>query len=95
VQSGHWPLFPYAPARAAQGKNPLHLDCDAASIPYRRFAESETRFSMLWQSHPEAAEAFLEQSQKDVLTRYHHYRQLAELPCSTDADNTGSTGEER
>jgi len=95
VQSGHWPLFRYDPARAAQGKNPLHLDCDAPSIPYRRFAETETRFSMLSQSHPEAARAFLEQSQKDVLTRYHHYQQLAQLPWSADADNSGSIPEER
>jgi len=95
VQSGHWPLFRYAPSRAMQGKNPLHLDCGAPSIPYRRFAETETRFSMLWQSHPDAAEALLEQSQKDVLTRYHHYQQLAELPWDASSDDTTSTGEER
>jgi pyruvate-ferredoxin/flavodoxin oxidoreductase len=94
VQSGHWPLFRYAPSRAAQGKNPLHLDCDAPSIAYRRFAETETRFSMLWQSHPDAAEALLEQSQKDVVTRYHHLQQLAELPWDADSDDTTSTGEE-
>jgi pyruvate-ferredoxin/flavodoxin oxidoreductase len=94
VQSGHWPLFRYAPSRAAAGKNPLHLDCDAPSIPYRSFAETETRFSMLWQSHPEAARVLLDQSQKDVATRYHRYRQLAELPWSADSDNNSSTAEE-
>ncbi len=94
VQSGHWPLFRYAPSRAAQGKNPLHLDCDAPSLPYRRFAETETRFSMLWQSHPEAAEALLEQSQKDVVARYHHYQQLAELPWNAGSPDTTTTREE-
>jgi pyruvate-ferredoxin/flavodoxin oxidoreductase len=95
VQTGHWPLFRYAPSRAAQGKNPLHLDCDAPSIPYRRFAETETRFSMLWQSHPDTAEALLEQSQKDVLARYHHYQQLAELPWDAGSGDPTTTREER
>jgi len=40
---------------------------------------TETRFSMLWQSNPDAAEAFLEQAQQDVKNRYHYYKQLSEL----------------
>ena len=40
---------------------------------------SETRFSMLWQSHPESAEAFLKQAQQDVKNRYRYYKQLSEL----------------
>jgi pyruvate-ferredoxin/flavodoxin oxidoreductase len=35
---------------------------------------------MLWQSHPQAAEHFLEQSQTDARERYRHYEQLAALP---------------
>jgi dihydroorotate dehydrogenase (fumarate) len=34
---------------------------------------------MLWQTHPEAAEAFLAQAQQDVKNRYHYYKQLSEL----------------
>lgn len=34
---------------------------------------------MLWQTHPEDAERFLQQSQAEVRQRYHHYKQLAEL----------------
>ena len=82
VKSGHWPLFRYHPARAAEGRNPLQLDSAEPSIPYRAFVETETRFSMLWQTHPEAAEAFLEQAQREVRERYHYYRQLAELDWS-------------
>jgi pyruvate-ferredoxin/flavodoxin oxidoreductase len=82
VKSGHWPLFRYHPARAAEGRNPLQLDSAEPSIPYRSFVESETRFSMLWQTHPEAAEAFLEQAQHEVRQRYRHYKQLAELDWS-------------
>ncbi len=79
VKSGHWPLFRFDPGKAKQGKNPMHLDSAEPSIPYRDFVMSETRFSMLWQSQPEAAEAFLAQAQQDVKRRYHYYQQLAEL----------------
>lgn len=83
VDSGHWPLFRYNPEKAKQGVNPLHLDSKAPSIPYRKFIETEIRFNMLWRTHPEVAEKLLEQSQKDVLHRYHFYEQLAALPWDT------------
>lgn len=86
VDSGHWPLFRYNPQHAAAGKNPLHLDSKAPSIPYRDFIEREIRFSMLWRTHPEQAEKFLEQSQKEVQHRYHYYEQLAGLEWDKDGD---------
>ena len=79
VKSGHWPLFRFDPSKIPQGKNPMHLDSAEPSIPYREFVMSETRFSMLWQTHPDAAEAFLAQAQNDVQHRYHYYKQLSEL----------------
>ena len=84
VKSGHWPLFRYEPARAAAGRNPLHLDSAEPSIPYKEFVSTETRFNMLWRSQPVAAEEFLARSQDDVRARYHHYKQLAELPWGDD-----------
>ena len=79
VKSGHWPLFRFDPARIAQGKNPLHLDSAEPSIPYREFVQSETRFNMLWHTHPQDAEKFLEQAQQEVTHRYRYYKQLSEL----------------
>ncbi|NOT84656.1 MAG: pyruvate:ferredoxin (flavodoxin) oxidoreductase, partial [Methylococcaceae bacterium] len=79
VKSGHWPLFRFDPNRIKQGKNPMHLDSAEPSIPYRDFVMTETRFSLLWQTHPEDAERFLAQAQQDVLTRYHYYLQLSQL----------------
>jgi len=79
VKSGHWPLFRFDPKRIEKGENPLHLDSPEPSIPYKEFIQSETRFSMLWHSHPEEAELFLQQAQEEVLHRYSYYRQLAEL----------------
>jgi pyruvate-ferredoxin/flavodoxin oxidoreductase len=79
VKSGHWPLFRFDPKRVQQGQNPLHLDSAEPSIPYREFVQSETRFSMLWQTHPQDAERFLQQAQQEVLHRYRYYKQLSEL----------------
>jgi pyruvate-ferredoxin/flavodoxin oxidoreductase len=79
VKSGHWPLFRFNPERIKKGQNPLHLDSEAPSIPYRDYVQSETRFSMLWQTHPEDAERFLKESQEEVNHRYHYYQQLASL----------------
>jgi pyruvate-ferredoxin/flavodoxin oxidoreductase len=79
VKSGHWPLFRFNPNKIKLGKNPMQLDSAEPSIPYRDFVKTETRFSMLWQSHPEAAERFLAQAQQDVKNRYHYYKQLSEL----------------
>jgi pyruvate-ferredoxin/flavodoxin oxidoreductase len=86
VDSGHWPLFRYNPQQAASGKNPLHLDSKPPSIPYREFIETEIRFSMLWRTHPQEAEKFLEQSQQEVLHRYHYYEQLASLEWDENGD---------
>jgi len=91
VDSGHWPLFRYNPENAKQGINPLHLDSKAPSVPYREFVETEIRFNMLWRTHPEVAEKLLEQSQEDVLHRYHYYEQLANLPYGEVVDQTGIT----
>jgi pyruvate-ferredoxin/flavodoxin oxidoreductase len=82
VKSGHWNLFRFDPSKVAQGKNPMHLDSAEPSIPYREFVQTETRFSMLWQTHPEEAERFLAQAQQDVKNRYHFYKQLADLEWS-------------
>jgi pyruvate-ferredoxin/flavodoxin oxidoreductase len=82
VKSGHWPLFRYDPSRIKQGKSPMHLDSAAPSIPYKDFIRTEARFDMLWQTHPDNAEKFLAQAQRDVNHRYHYYQQLAELDWS-------------
>jgi pyruvate-ferredoxin/flavodoxin oxidoreductase len=82
VKSGHWPLFRFNPARQARGMSPLQLDSKPPSMPYRQYMESETRFAMLWHSHPEAADAFAEQAQADIDARFKHYQQLAAMEWS-------------
>ncbi len=84
VDSGHWPLYRYDPRRRAEGKNPLQLDSKKPKIPLRDYYQTETRFSMLFRSHPDVAEKLLEQEQQAVLDRYHHLEQLASLPVDSE-----------
>ena len=79
VDSGHCLLFRFDPKRLQQGKNPIHLDSKEPSIPYKDYMQTETRFSMLWKSHPESAEKLLQQAQHEVTQRYHFFKQLSEM----------------
>ena len=83
VNSGHMNLLRFDPRRVAEGKNPLQLDSKKPSIPYKEFAQTEARFSMLWRTHPEAAEELMKRAQAGVLERFHHYEQLANLSYET------------
>ncbi len=89
VKSGHWPLFRFDPQKIKHGKNPMHLDSSPPSIPYQDFIRTEARFDMLWQTHPEDAEKYLAQAQRDVKHRYHYYQQLAELDW-TDSNSVAA-----
>jgi len=79
VASGHWPLYRFDPRRIEDGKNPLQMDSKAPSLPLEEYMYGEIRFRTLKQSQPERAERLLEEAKKDVLGRYHIYKQLAEL----------------
>ncbi len=63
----------------------MHLDSPEPSIPLSEFVKTETRFNMLWQTHPEDAERFLAQAQQEVDHRYRFYKQLSELEWSDTA----------
>ncbi|MGR9087777.1 MAG: pyruvate:ferredoxin (flavodoxin) oxidoreductase [Gammaproteobacteria bacterium] len=78
VRSGHWPLLRFDPRRMQAGVNPVQLDSQKPSIPFRDYAMTEARFSLLSRTHPDASERFLRQSQQDVMARYQHYRELAD-----------------
>ncbi len=78
VKSGHWPLFRLDPRLAETGGNPFRLDSAAPSQPIKAFMESETRFAMLARSHPDAAQQFLEQAQRDAERRFKTYQDMAQ-----------------
>ncbi|MBI5533539.1 MAG: pyruvate:ferredoxin (flavodoxin) oxidoreductase [Deltaproteobacteria bacterium] len=86
VECGHWPLYRYNPALAAEGKNPLKLDSKAPKISYEAYAYQETRFKMLTKSKPEQAAKFLQQASENALAKWKYLEQLAgmsyELPAA-------------
>ncbi len=84
VQSGHFPLFRYNPALAAEGKNPLVLDSKKPSISYEEYAYKQTRFKMLTKSKPEEARRLLRLAQQDAVQRWNMYEQLAAIRVSPE-----------
>ncbi len=84
VQSGHWPLFRFDPRRAAEGKAPMQLDSQPPSIPLEQYIYNEARYTMLRQSHPEAAKHLLEEAQQDVRERWKAYETWARMAVTND-----------
>ncbi|HSR36914.1 MAG TPA: thiamine pyrophosphate-dependent enzyme, partial [Desulfurivibrionaceae bacterium] len=66
VACGHWPLYRYNPMLEAEGKNPLHIDSKAPSIPFAEYAMNENRYRALKLMNPEHADELMAMSQKDV-----------------------------
>jgi pyruvate-ferredoxin/flavodoxin oxidoreductase len=77
VESGHWPLYRYNPARAGEGKNPFQLDSGDPKIPLQDYIYTETRYRMLQQSDPEVARFLLGRAQEVVDERWRQYKALA------------------
>ena len=79
VDCGYWPLYRYNPALKAEGKNPFQLDSKTPKIPFRDYAYNETRYRMLAQSSPEAAERLLALAQEAVDEHWYKYEQMARM----------------
>src|SRR5262249_5390363 len=78
VQSGHWLLYRYNPARAGDGNQPPTIDSKAPSVPLEQYVYNETRYRILLQSDEARSEALIQQAKQDVKERWEHYQQLAE-----------------
>ncbi len=79
AQSGYWPLYRYDPRREIAGDHGLHLDSRKPTIPFKDFAMTELRFSMLARSRPEVAEELMGAAQRDIDDRWHLYEQMVEV----------------
>ena len=79
TSSGHWPLYRYDPGREAGGEPGLLLDSRKPTIPFRQFAETESRFAMLGRADPKVAEALMRRAQQDIDDRWHLYEQMVQV----------------
>jgi pyruvate-ferredoxin/flavodoxin oxidoreductase len=78
VASGHWPLYRYNPALAAEGKSPLLLDSKDPTMTLTDYTMRENRYKVLQRSNPEASGKFMEMAQKNVNTKYAMLKKMAE-----------------
>ncbi len=74
----------YDPRLREQGKNPFQLDSKSPSIPFKRYAYQETRYTMLVRSDPEAARELLRLAQDDVERQWRIYEYRASMPGRAD-----------
>ncbi len=79
VKAGHWPLYRYNPALAAEGKNPLKLDSKAPDLALKEYMYQEARFRAVRQADPEWAEKLLDLAEEDVRRRWEKYDYLAKM----------------
>jgi len=79
VASGHWPLYRYNPALAAQGKNPLQLDSKDPTMPLVDYTMRENRYKVLQRMNPQASGKFMEMAQKQVNAKYQMLKRMAEM----------------
>ncbi len=79
ADSGYWPLYRYDPRREAHGDHALHLDSRKPKIPFKDFAMTEARFSMLARTNPVVADELMTLAQQDIDDRWHLYEQMVEI----------------
>ena len=87
VEAGYWSLFRYNPLLEKEGKNPFQLDSKKPSTRLRDYMYNENRYRILKKTNPDAAEAFMQESEKLVLEKWDRYEALAKgsRPAPEDA----------
>ncbi|MDR0222706.1 MAG: pyruvate:ferredoxin (flavodoxin) oxidoreductase [Oscillospiraceae bacterium] len=78
VESGYWHLFRFNPALAKEGKSPYSLDSKAPVSDYRKFIESEVRYSSLKIQNPERAEKLFSRAVDEAKRKYDDLAGLVE-----------------
>jgi pyruvate-ferredoxin/flavodoxin oxidoreductase len=77
TECGYWPLYRFDPALKVAGKNPLQLDSAAPKLQFKDYALNETRYRVLSQVNPQAAEEFMQQAQVWVTEHWKKYEEMA------------------
>ena len=79
ANSGYWPLYRFDTRREAEGDHALHLDSRPPTVPFKDFAMTEARFSMLARANPGVAVELMTKAQQDIDDRWHLYEQMVEV----------------
>jgi hypothetical protein len=79
ADSGYWPLYRFDPNRETDGDHALVLDSRKPKIPFKDFAMTEARFSMLTRTNPEVADELMAAAQRDIDDRWHLYEQMVNV----------------
>jgi pyruvate-ferredoxin/flavodoxin oxidoreductase len=79
VASGHWPLYRYNPALAAEGKNPLQLDSKEPTMTLTDYRMRENRYNVLQRMNPAASEKFTAMAQKNINSKFAMLKNLAAM----------------
>ncbi len=87
VNSGAWPLYRFDPRRIANGESPLQLDSGDPKVSLREYVSNETRFRMVEQQNPERFRHLIESAQRETLTRFSVYKQIAEMKLTGASGN--------
>ena len=87
VDSGIWPLYRFDPRRVAQGKPPLQLDSPAPKISAGEYLRNEARFRMAEKFDPRRFQRLMRTAERDAVTRYALYQQLAGISLGTAGDD--------
>jgi pyruvate-ferredoxin/flavodoxin oxidoreductase len=78
VASGHWPLFRFDPRLTSDERSfPLTLDSKPPKISFTDYAYEETRYRVLKQLDPGAAQALAGAAQHDIDARWALYESLS------------------
>jgi pyruvate-ferredoxin/flavodoxin oxidoreductase len=79
VNSGHWILMRYNPARIEKGENPLMLDSKEPSISFADYAYSENRYRVLKKTSPDASATLMAEAEEDTRRAWNLYKAMAEI----------------
>ncbi len=75
VESGYWPLFRYNPAN----EKPFKWESKEPVNSFQDFIRSERRYSGLFKTAPDEAEAVFELAEKDAKRRMEFFQKLGEI----------------
>ncbi|MGD9152802.1 MAG: pyruvate:ferredoxin (flavodoxin) oxidoreductase [Gammaproteobacteria bacterium] len=78
VKCGYWPLYRYDPRRATEGLNPLQLDSQKPSAPFKEFAARENRYRILAKTNPAQVKELMRLAQEDIDRRWKELEELAQ-----------------